>query len=161
MAETRMERRCPLWAKIVLGLSLAVNLGIVGLVGGIALRGEPLGGKGPGMGYAMPYVLALPHEDRRAVFGAVRDNRDLPGRGARRAAYQDMVTLLKAGTFDDVAVAAVLERQSEGVAQVQKVARAVWLDRVAAMSGDERTVYADRLAEVVSRGGRHKPGKGD
>ncbi|WP_299654465.1 periplasmic heavy metal sensor [uncultured Tateyamaria sp.] len=161
MTETTIERRCPLWVKILLGLSLAVNLAIVGLVGGVAWRGGPLGGKGPGMGYAMPYVLALPHDDRRAVFGAVRDNADLPGRGARRAAYRDMIALLQAGAFDRVAVSAVLERQARDVGQVQMVAQTAWLDRIAAMTEGERSAYAERLTEVVSRGGRGRPGKRD
>ncbi|WP_299611824.1 periplasmic heavy metal sensor [uncultured Tateyamaria sp.] len=161
MAETTIERRCPLWVKILLGLSLAVNLAIVGLVGGVAWRGGPLGGKGPGMGYAMPYVLALPHDDRRAVFGAVRDNADLPGRGARRAVYRDMIALLQAGAFDRAAVSAVLERQARDVGQVQMVAQTAWLDRIAAMTEGERSAYAERLTEVVSRGSRGRPGKRD
>lgn len=159
MTEMRTERRCPLWIKIALGLSLAVNLGVAGLVGGIALRGGPLGGKGPGMGYAMPYVIALPHEDRKIVFGAVRGDPDLPGRGARRAAYRDMVALLEADTFDRSAIEAVLQRQSRGVAQVQSVAQAAWLDVVEQMPEDARKVYAQRVAELASRGGRGKPKK--
>ncbi|GGX53386.1 hypothetical protein GCM10007385_21800 [Tateyamaria omphalii] len=161
MAETQIERRCPVWVKILLGLSLAINLGIAGLVGGVVLSGGPLGGKGPGMGYAMPYVLALPKEDRRAVFGAVRDNKDLPGRGARRAAFSEMVALLRADTFDRAAVAAVLEQQARGVEQVQKVAQGEWLNRVAVMSAEERLAYADRVEERAKKGGHRKPRKGD
>ncbi|WP_299705731.1 periplasmic heavy metal sensor [uncultured Tateyamaria sp.] len=161
MAYTQIERRCPVWVKILLGLSLAINLGIAGLVGGIALSGGPLGGKGPGMGYAMPYVLALPQEDRRAVFGVVRGNRDLPGRDVRRAVYGEMVALLKADTFDRAAVTAILERQARGVEQVQSVAQDEWLDRVAAMSDEERRAYAERVEEVVAKGGTRKPRKGD
>ncbi|WP_299772717.1 periplasmic heavy metal sensor [uncultured Tateyamaria sp.] len=161
MAETQIERRCPVWVKILLGLSLAINLGIAGLVGGIALSGGPLGGKGPGMGYAMPYVLALQQEDRRAVFGVVRGNRDLPGRGVRRAVYGEMVALLKADTFDRAAVTAILERQARGVEQVQSVAQDEWLDRVAAMSDEDRRAYAERVEEVVAKGGPRKSRKGD
>ncbi|WP_299747190.1 periplasmic heavy metal sensor [uncultured Tateyamaria sp.] len=161
MAYTQIERRCPVWVKILLGLSLAINLGIAGLVGGIALSGGSLGGKGPGMGYAMPYVLALPQEDRRAVFGVVRGNRDLPGRGVRRAVYGEMVALLKADTFDRAAVTAILERQARGVEQVQSVAQDEWLDRVAAMSDEERRAYAERVEEVVAKGGPRKSRKGD
>lgn len=154
MAETTRERRCPLWVKIVLGLSLALNLAIAGLIGGIALRGGPLGGKGPGMGYALPYVLALPHEHRRAVFRAVRDNRDVPGRSARRAAYRDMMSLLEADTFARAEVEAVLDRQARGVGQVQMAARTAWIDTVEDMSPADRRAYAERLQEVLSRGGR-------
>ncbi|MEM8654015.1 MAG: periplasmic heavy metal sensor [Pseudomonadota bacterium] len=161
MAETTRERRCPIWIKILLGLSLALNLAIIGLVGGMVLRGGPLGGKGSGMGYAMPYVLALPHEDRRAVFGAVRDNDALPGRGARRAAYRDMIALLEAGGFDRNGAEAVLERQALGVTQVQMAARKAWLERVEGMSPTTRQTYAERLQEVLSRGRRGGRGKRD
>lgn len=159
MADRVTERRCPLWVKILLGLSLAANLAIAGLVGGIALRGGPLGGKGPGVGYALPYVLALPHQHRRTVFGAIRGNADLPGRGARRAAYRDMIALLQAEAFDRAAVSDVLERQARDVGQVQMVAQTAWLDTVAGMTQEERSAYATRLTEVVSRGGRERPGE--
>ena len=161
MAETNTKRRSPLWVKILLALSLAVNLAVAGLVAGFVLRGGPLGGKGPGVGYAMPYVIALPKEDRRAVFGAVRNDPDLPGRGARRAAYREMVELLAADTFDVEAVRAVLARQAGDVGQVQAVAQAAWLDKVAAMSTGERQAYAQRVQEVVSKGGRGRPKKRD
>lgn len=161
MADTQITRRSPLWVKILLAVSLSINLAVLGLVGGIALRGGPLGGKGPGMGYAMPYVLALPKEERRDIFGAVRNNPDLPGRGARRAAYRDMVDLLSADNFDRAAVESVLARQAGSVSQVQAVAQAAWLDKVAAMSTEERQAFAERLEEVVARGGRGRPGKRD
>ncbi|MBY5932029.1 periplasmic heavy metal sensor [Tateyamaria omphalii] len=161
MADTGVKRRCPLWVKVLLGASLAGNLAVAGLVGGMALRGGPLGGKGPGMGYAMPYVLALPHEDRRMVFSTVRGDPDLPDRSARRAAYRDMVALLKADTLDRVAVEAVLERQSQGVSDVQAVAQSAWLDIVTAMPAEERKAYAQRVEEVASRERPNKPGKKD
>ena len=105
----------------------------------------------------MPYVIALPKEDRRAVFGAVRNDPDLPGRGARRAAYREMVELLAADTFDVEAVRAVLARQAGDVGQVQAVAQAAWLDKVAAMSTGDRQAYAQRVQEVVSKGVRGRP----
>lgn len=161
MSETQAARRVPIWVKVLLGLSLALNLAVVGLVAGFVLRGGPLGGKAPAMGYAMPYVIALPKEDRRAVFGAVRDDRDLPGRGARRAAYRDMVALLSADTLDIDAVQALLARQSGDVDKVQAVAQSAWLEKVAAMSREERQAYAARVQEVVKRGGRGRPRKSD
>ncbi|APX11915.1 periplasmic heavy metal sensor [Tateyamaria omphalii] len=161
MADTEIARRVPVWVKILLGASLAFNLAVVGLVGGLVTRGGPLGGKGPGMGYATPYVIALPSEQRRVVFGTVRNDPDLPGRGARRAAYRDMVAVLEADPFDRAAVEAILQRQSRGVADVQAVAQGAWLDIVAEMPVEERRAYAQRVSDVAARGGRGKPDRKD
>jgi hypothetical protein len=145
MSEDIQTRRCPLWVKIVLAVSLAGNLAVVGLVAGAALRGGPFVERGPSMGYAMPYVVALPREARREVFGAVRTNDDLPDRRARRA--------LEATPFDIAAVEAVLERQGAGAARVQATAQAAWLDVVARLSDDERIAYTARIEETLKRRG--------
>jgi len=156
MDEPKIRRRCPLWVKIVLTLSLAINLLIAGVVAGFALRGGPLGGKGPSMGYAMPYVIALPPEDRRDVFEAVRNNRDLPGRGARRGVYRDMISTLQTTPFDRAAVETLLDRQAAGVEAVQAVAQGTWLDKIDKMSDAERADYAERVRHVLDRGKRRR-----
>lgn len=161
MAEDRKTPRCPLWVKIVLALSLAVNLAIAGLVAGAVLRGGPMGGNGPAMGYAMPYVIALPREDRRGVFDTVRRDESLPNRRARRADYEAMITALRADPFDAAAIQDILRRQADGVSRVQAVAQAAWLETVAAMSPEERADYTLRIQEVLKRGGKGKDkGKG-
>lgn len=157
-AETK-TRRCPLWIKIVLALSLAVNLCIAGLVAGVILRGGPLAGRAPAMGYAMPYVLALPRDLRRDVFGAVRNDDSLPDRRARREEYRDMIKALKVTPFDAAAVEAVLVRQGDGVSRVQAVARAAWLEAVSSLSDEERAAYSERMQEALNRNGRPKKGK--
>ncbi|MEL6808554.1 MAG: periplasmic heavy metal sensor [Pseudomonadota bacterium] len=157
-AETK-TRRCPLWVKIVLALSLAVNLCIAGLVAGFILRGGPLAGRAPAMGYAMPYVLALPRDLRRDVFGAVRNDDSLPDRRARREEYRDMIKALKVTPFDAAAVEAVLVRQGDGVSRVQAVAQAAWLEAVSSLSDEERAAYSERMQEALNRNGRPKTGK--
>ena len=157
-AETK-TRRCPLWIKIVLALSLAVNLCIAGLVAGVILRGGPLAGRAPAMGYAMPYVLALPRDLRREVFGAVRNDDSLPDRRARREEYRDMINAMRATPFDVAAVEAVLLRQAEGVSRVQAAGQAAWLEAVTSLSDDERAAYSQRMEEALKRNGRPKKGK--
>ncbi|WP_299724645.1 periplasmic heavy metal sensor [uncultured Tateyamaria sp.] len=149
-AETT-PRRCPLWIKIALALSLALNLAIAGLVAGFVLRGGPLAGRGPSMGYAMPYVLALPREDRREVFRTLRNDKDLPDRRARRAAYSEMIAALQATPFEVSAVEAVLARQGEGASRVQAVAQAAWLEAVSGFSDEERLAYTARMQEALDR----------
>lgn len=154
-AETE-TRRCPLWIRIALALSLAANLAIVGLVAGFALRGGPMGGRTPAMGYAMPYVLALPRDLRRDVFRAVRAGKDVPDRRARRAEYRQMIAALQASPFDPAAVQAVLGRQGEGASRVQAVAQAAWLEAVSRLSDGERMEYTARMQDALNRGGRPK-----
>ncbi|MFL4470619.1 periplasmic heavy metal sensor [Tateyamaria armeniaca] len=147
-------RRCPMWIKIVLAVSLAINLAIGGLVAGFTLRGAPMGARVPAMGYAMPYVLALPRDLRREVFGVVRGNPELPDRRARRAEYSEMINALQMTPYDPAAVEAVLTRQGAGASRVQAAAQAAWLDAVSRMSDDERIAYTARMQEALERGGR-------
>ena len=149
--------RCPLWVKVLLTLSLAANLAIVAMVAGFLLRGPgPLRGGGPGLSYALPYIVALEKEDRRSVLRAVRDNPDLPDRRARRAHFDEMLTALQADPMDVDAVRTVLARQANGVAEVQAVAQAAWLERVRAMSPEDRSAYAARVEDVLRRGPRKR-----
>ena len=155
------RRRSPLWVRILLSLSLAINLAIAGLVAGLVLRGDgPLRGGGAGLSYALPYIVALERDERRAVMGAVRGNPDLPDRRARRAQFDDMLTALRAEPLDREAVRAILSRQAGGVAQVQAVAQEAWLDRVAAMTPVERVAYAARVEEILNKGPRGRKGNG-
>ena len=148
------DPRCPRWVKIVLGLSLAVNLAIAGLVAGAVLRGKPMGEGRSGMGYAAPYVIALPKEDRRAVFGAIRSDAALPKRDARRAQYARMTEALRADPFDRARVQAILSEQGQAVARIQDAAQTAWLATVAEMSLPERIAYVEKVEKVLRRGGR-------
>jgi len=155
MSDQTQKRRCPVWVKVLLGLSLAFNLGIVGLVGGFVLRSDgPMRGAGPGLGYAMPYVMALEREVRRAIFEAVREDPSLPSRADRRAHFDDMLVALRADPMDRAAVEAVLARQAQGVSAVQRRAQDEWLSKVEAMSATERAAYADTVEEILKRGPR-------
>lgn len=155
--------RCPRWVKIVLGLSLAVNLAIAGVVAGIMLRGVPMGDGRTGMGYAAPYVIALPHEARRAVFRAIRSDETLPERGTRRAQYALMIDALRADPFDSTRVQAILAGQGQAVARIQDVAQGAWLAAVAQMSLPERIAYIEKVEDVLRRGPGHsgRPGRKD
>ncbi len=152
--------RCPLWVKIVLALSLALNLAIIGLVSGFVLRGGPPVARGPAVGYAMPYVLALPRELRRDVFRAVRRDPTLPDRSARRAAYREMIAALEATPFDRSAVQSVLDRQADGALRVQTAAQSAWLDAVSNMSEQDRAAYTLNMQEALERrDGRQSKGE--
>lgn len=150
--------RCPRWVKILLSLSLAANLAIVGVVAGFLMRAAPMRNGPTGMGYAAPYVIALPREARREIFDAIRSDDALPKRSARRAHYSEMIEALRADPFDRSRVEAILTRQSNGVAQIQDVSQVVWLSAVAEMDAAERATYVERVEDVLKRGKRGKKG---
>ena len=146
--------RCPRWVKVVLAVSLALNLAVIGLVAGTILRTAPLREARSNMGYAAPYVIALPRQERRSVLRAIRNDPSLPGRDDRKAAFKEMVNVLRLEPFDRERVSNILDRQSAGVGQIQSVAQFAWLDAVAAMSVKDRLAYIDRIEEVLRRGSR-------
>lgn len=142
--------------KIALGLSVALNLLFVGVMGGAFWRSKDAGiGAARGMqSYAAPYVRALPKDDRRALHKAIRATNPLMSRDARRAVYTQMLATLRNEPFDAGAAQAVLEGQGNAMARVQKAAQEQWLLSVTAMSTAERAAYADRLEEALKRGPR-------
>ncbi len=143
------------WA---LGLSLAVNLLLIGALAGAGYRhaGGPGARErtGPGaMSYAMPYMQALPRAERRAMRQQMQ-GQDTPSRDTRRAQFQQMLAALRAAPFDAAAVRAVLDAQQAAGAAVQASAQAAWLDRVTRMDDTARASYADALEDVLARGPR-------
>lgn len=162
MTEQTPKSRTPVWIKIVLVLSLALNLAILGLVAGFVMRAPgPVLGAGPGMSFGLPYVIALDREDRRAVMDAVRGNPDLPDRRARRDNYRRIVELIRSDPLDVDGIKAALERQVVTTRTVQSAAQAAWLQRIEAMNAEQRATYADRIEEVLRRGPDRKKKKSD
>ncbi len=176
------SRRTPVWMRVALGLSLAANLAVAGLVLGAAgrdrwddrrtarsaqmpaaeglRRGDrPARGGDPAMALS-PYIAALPQADRRAigreVFGQIRAE----GLGLRdlRASVDTVIAGLRADPFVPDAVAAELARQRAALSRLQDLSQAALMDRLGAMSPAERRAFADRLeAGLRRRGG---PGAG-
>lgn len=152
--------------RIALVLSLAVNLLILGAVAGMLWRhagpdGLRMRGAPPGLGsYALPYVQALPVQDRRALHDALREGEAgrRQSRAARRAAYADVLSALRAEPFDADVLRAALARQRDTVMTVQDRAQALWLDRVRMMDAPARAAFADRIEEALSAP-RHHPGR--
>lgn len=148
------------WA---LGLSLGVNLLVLGLVAGAAYRtdGPHGGGKGTMRNYGTPYIIALPDDRRRAIFKDMRQNdRDRSvSRDARRAQYAEALTALRSDPFDRSRLVAILETQRTATLDVQQAVQDAWLAEIAAMDTAARAAYADRLQEVLERGPKRKRDK--
>lgn len=144
------------WMPILLVVSLALNLLVVGVAIGTALRfkGSDHVAGPPGFGPALYY--ALPKSERKALRGELSA---LRGKGSHRR-KQDFSTLseaLRRVPFDPAVVETLLEQQAQATAELQDALHRQWLAQVVAMSEDNRATYADQLEQVVRRGPRkHK-----
>lgn len=147
------SRPIPRWIKIALGLSLAANLAVVGVVAGAAFRGPPKDHRPGVSGHATAYIKALPREDRQAILQNVRKS---GGQGrlsgaARRALFDEMLTALRAPELDPAVISAVLNKQKAASLGVQSGVQDQWIALVAGMSMEERLSYADAVQDELDR----------
>lgn len=155
---SRLSRRL----RWLLGLSLALNLLFVGFVLGAAYRIRDGGMAAvPHIGrFAEAYVRAMPAEDQRALRRALRKElRQEAGSTVRRGLYREVLAALRAEQFDVDAVKGVLDQQAQLGRAIQGAAQRAWLDRLTAMSAEERRAYADRLEALLRRGPKGKDRK--
>lgn len=163
MAEKSDVRRMSRGWKWVLGLSLALNLLIVGAIGGTIWRfnakdGGDRRGHIEALASGVPYVRALPRDARRALGRKLRrDRADLPQRSERRALYQQMIDTLRQEPFDADAASEILATQAETAQTVQARAQSGWLEIVTEMNPEERAEVAERLEEGLKKRRGHGP----
>lgn len=144
------------WMPVVLAVSLALNLLVVGMAVGTMLRlkGGEHAKAPPGFGPAL--YRALPKEDRKALRGELFSKHSKGSKGRARD-FETLSTALRTVPFDPETVAQLLQQQAQATADLQAALQVQWLARVTAMSDEERQFYAARLEEVVDRGPRsHK-----
>ena len=152
--------RSPLWMRLLLFVSLALNLLVAGLViGAIFSGGHNERGKSPGNGaFRMPYVAALDHSDKRALSRELRQQMRAAGAGRAqtRAGFAKSIELLRADPFDAEAFQAQVTTQFSATKTRDEAGRAALIALIAGMSAEERMQYADRLAQVLERGPRKR-----
>ena len=136
--------------RIVLGVSLALNLAVIGLAVGAGLRmagGSEARRPPPSVGAAL--YRAMPREDRQAL----RARMQTGGRAERDAQRQRDVAearaILATEPFDPAALDALLKAEDRERQQWMDAAQAAWLARVEGMSAEERAAYVERLDRVM------------
>lgn len=150
MAETTVPMKTPLWMRITLFVSLAMNLLVVGIAAGFLLMG------GPGdradrdrRDVGSLFTRALGPEERRDLRRDFVSN--LPERGRDGQVIvsdlQSALDTLRATPFDPQAFARAIADQSDRRAMREAVGREVLAARVARMSDAERAAYADRVEQ--------------
>jgi len=150
--------------RILLVASLALNLLVVGLAAGWALRHA--GGAHPSRldMAGGPLTRALSTEDRHRIGqqmrAAWREADD--GRGDLRDSYDALLADLRAVPFDPARVSARMRQHRERFAVRFEMGQEVLVTHLATMSPADRRAYADRLEERIgayraARDHHHKP----
>lgn len=147
-------RAAPLWMRLLLAASLALNLLVLGFVLGDALDRE-----GPGRGprpveFALgPLARALSPEDRKAILDRLADDPALRplGRDRREAGFADLRAALEAEPFDPGRARAVLDQQDAALEAAQDAVGDALVERLAAMAPAERRDLAGRLGHGPGR----------
>lgn len=146
--------------KIGLAASLAINLLIVGAVGGAYLSGGSRDDRVIGQGHTEGgagafgvFSKAMSPDDRRAVRQALRARQD-EFRAGRRAARQEVATVIRSlqeKPFDAASLTSAFEAQKKRASDRVSLGQKVLIERIIAMTDAERQAYAGRLEEVVDR----------
>lgn len=145
-------RRPARWMRPALVVSLALNLLILGAIGGALL----LRGHGPGHdwhgGFAGgPITRALSDEDRRAIGRQMRRayaEGTLPG---READFDALLAAIRAQPFDRDALARAMAARRAAMRAHLDLGQRLLLDRLSDMSDAERADFAARLAAQRQR----------
>lgn len=145
-----------LWVRILLAVSLALNLLVIGAVAGFAIKGGPMKHSGaPHMapGGVGPLTQALSKEDRRAIGREMRQMAKENGwdRRAHRQALERMIAGLEATPFDADAFSADLDIIMDGMRSRISGASGALMNRLSEMSDEDRAAYAARIRDKMER----------
>ncbi|SEN60384.1 Uncharacterized membrane protein [Gemmobacter aquatilis] len=147
------KARFPRGMRILLVASLALNLLVLGGVGGMILKGPP-----PrhdlvrDLGFGA-FTEALSDADRAALRSDfLRRTPDLQAKRAEMRGDLDLVlAALRATPFDPAALDAAMARQSVRIEARIAMGQALMRDRFVAMSPQDRAAFADRLERSLLR----------
>ena len=147
--------------RIVLVVSLAVNLLLIGLIGGTYVRG----GGAPPRGFELqlgPLSEALSRDDRRRIGDQIRKDIGASGlsRRERREAFEALVDAVEAQPFDPERLTTLIAAQQGRTDNVRAAALGAFVNYLTDLSAQERKALAESLRERVQRigeGGKRQP----
>lgn len=147
--------------RIALGVSVALNLLVAGLVAGALLRdGDPRARMVRDLDFG-PFTEALSPKDREALrrdfLTRAPEMRDV--RRQMRADLGAFLQILRSDPLDAEALAGVLANQRERLSRRVDLGQDLLLERLAGMTRDERLAFADRLERRLRRGGEKGEGR--
>jgi uncharacterized membrane protein len=145
-------RRWTTWALVA---SLALNLALVGLIGGAAFKGRPE----PMPGITLwRYARDLPEPYRHDLGRALRESRrDWIGpREALRGQRAALASALTAEPFEPAKVVDVLRQETELTGELATRGTELLLVQIGRMSAEDRAAYAQTLLEDKRSRGRRR-----
>lgn len=154
------------WMRLLLVVSLAANLAVVGAVAGWVLRHGGHHGHHPSRldMAGGPLTRALSDADRREIGRRMRQVWRERGGGhmQMRASFDALVADLRSVPFDPGRVAQRLRQQREGFAARFEMGQEVLIVHLSQMSDANRAAYADRLeSQIEAYRNRHAGGRAD
>ena len=154
--DAQPPRRTRRLVKVILTISLTLNLLVLGLVVGAHVRdghddrrfGPPDRSIARDMGFG-PFIAAFPREDRREMAMALRD-RTGPFLDNRQALVEEMegiLATLRAEPFDAAALTVLLEAQGSRIRERAEIGREILVGQIDKMTPAERARFADKLEQ--------------
>jgi len=147
----------PRWMKVLLAVSLAMNLGVLGLVGGAALRGAGDRGRPDvrEIGFG-PFSDALSPQDRQELRRAFLREGGNPRvmRQRMRNEVGTLLQVLRSEPLQEAELRAAFSQFQQRGQERLDLGQRLLADRIIAMSPDDRARFADRLEEGMARGGQ-------
>lgn len=143
-----LRRPRPIW-RIILVISLMLNIAGIGLLAGAAFKGRMFDGPPPRMSFGLGNVTdALDRADRRAIAGRLHGKMDRRRNGPEQRLQ--LIGILSADPFVAEDLSALLQARADTSAELVTTAQTAFVAHVAQMSNEER----QKLAERIKRGRR-------
>jgi uncharacterized membrane protein len=146
--------------KLLLAVSLAINLGVLGMLGGAALRGAGDRGRPDvrDIGFG-PFTDALSPQDRQELRRAFLQDGGNPRamRQMMRAEVGTLLQVLRTEPLQEAELRAAFNRLRQRGQERLDMGQRLLADHIIAMSPDDRARFADRLEAMMARGGQTNP----
>lgn len=154
----------PRWMRVALAVSVAINLGVAGMMVGAAMHGGPEGRSGfqREMGFG-PFSEALTPEDRKTLRRALI-SRAPELRAARQSLRADMdaiLAALRADPYDQAHLDALLSGQHERMVAQLTLGEDMIREFLQNLDTEQRRAFADRLEHQLRRGPQGEDAKTD
>jgi uncharacterized membrane protein len=139
--------------KIALAVSVALNLGVAGMIAGALING---GGPGRGMPHDLsfgPFSEAFSPDDRRALRQGLMDRASDFRSNSReaKAEFETLLATLRASPFDPAAMQSALAAIEVRTAGRLELGRTLIENRIVEMSDADRLAFAERLEAGLRR----------